>query len=217
MPAVDPFLAEITRLALGVAERHGFALGGGNALVLHGVVDRPTEDVDLFTDVDGGVQAAAALVLSALRTAGLAVTEATDDSGLDDVIDDLDGHMIRLMVRRGGALAELSLSSLHRNNSPVIMDIGPVMHLDDLIAWKIAAIVNRREVRDYIDTAAFLSEHAPEQLLAMARRVDPGLEDEDVVMVGQLLDRMPDRAFRRYGLVGTDLAELRRRFAAWPR
>jgi hypothetical protein len=95
MPTVDPFLAEITRLALAVAQRHGFALGGGNALVLHGVVDRPTEDVDLFTDVDGGVPAAAVLVRSALDAAGLTVTELGDDSGLGEVIYGLDGHMIR--------------------------------------------------------------------------------------------------------------------------
>ena len=120
-------------------------------------------------------------------------------------------------MRRGDDVAELSLSSLHRNNSPVVMDVGPVMHLDDLIAWKVAAIVDRREVRDYVDTAAFLAEHGPEQLLAMARGVDPGLEDEDIVMVGQLLDRMPGRAFARYGLAEADLVELRRRFAAWPR
>jgi hypothetical protein len=40
MSVVDPFLADITRVALTVAQQHGFALGGGNALVLHGVVDR---------------------------------------------------------------------------------------------------------------------------------------------------------------------------------
>jgi hypothetical protein len=32
---------EIARIALSVAEQHGFALGGGLALVLHGIVDRP--------------------------------------------------------------------------------------------------------------------------------------------------------------------------------
>lgn len=51
----------------------------------------------------------------------------------------------------------------------------------------------------------------------MGRRVDPGLEDEDIVMVGLLLDRMPSRAFERYGLAATDLVELRQRFAVWPR
>jgi hypothetical protein len=94
----------------------------------------------------------------------------------------------------------------------VIMEIGPVMHIDDLIAWKVAAIINRREVRDYIDTAAFLAEHSATDLIAMARRVDPGLDSEDVVMVGRMLDRMPDAALAEYAVTSTEaVAELRRR------
>ncbi|MFV2018338.1 nucleotidyl transferase AbiEii/AbiGii toxin family protein [Micromonospora sp. LOL_023] len=50
----EEFQAEVARLALVVASRHGFALAGGHALIAHGVVDRPTEDVDLFTDQTGG-------------------------------------------------------------------------------------------------------------------------------------------------------------------
>ena len=47
-----------------------FALGGGNALIAHGIINRPTEDVDLFTNEDNGVQAAAGAVGDALRAAG---------------------------------------------------------------------------------------------------------------------------------------------------
>jgi len=39
---------EVTALALRAAARHGFALGGGNALIAHGVIDRPTEDVIMW-------------------------------------------------------------------------------------------------------------------------------------------------------------------------
>jgi Nucleotidyl transferase AbiEii toxin, Type IV TA system len=53
-PAPDPLQLEIARITLYVARQFGFALGGGVALAAHGVVDRPTEDVDIFTDVDSG-------------------------------------------------------------------------------------------------------------------------------------------------------------------
>lgn len=82
MPAVDPFLADITRVALAAPERHGFALGGGNALVLHGVVDRPTADVDLFTGRDDTVREAADAVIEALTTAGFTAAEARQDTDL---------------------------------------------------------------------------------------------------------------------------------------
>ncbi len=52
--AIDPFQARVAQLALAVAAGQGFALAGGNALVAHGLLTRPTEDVDLFTPEPGG-------------------------------------------------------------------------------------------------------------------------------------------------------------------
>ena len=64
---------------------HGFALGGGNALLAHGVTSRPTQDVDLFTDQDHGVEAAASAVEAALRDAGFQVQRRDQAVGLADV------------------------------------------------------------------------------------------------------------------------------------
>src|SRR5690349_6471439 len=62
--------AQVAAIALRAAARHGFALGGGNALMAHGVVNRFTADVDLFTDEESSVAAAAESVEKALRGAG---------------------------------------------------------------------------------------------------------------------------------------------------
>jgi hypothetical protein len=217
MGGVDPLLAEITRVALTAAAEHGFALGGGNALVLHGVVDRPTADIDLFTDHDGSVRTAAEHVRVALQTEGMIVTEVARDGDLDGVVPGLADLMVELEVLRGDRVVRMSLSGLHRDHRPVIMELGPVMHLEDLIAWKVAAIVNRREPRDYVDVAAFLARRTPAELIGMARQVDPGLEEEDVVSVGRYLDRIPYAAFAAYGLTPEAVMELRARFATWPR
>ena len=61
---------QVATIALRVAARHGFALGGGNALIAHGVIARLTQDVDLITKRDTGVKAAAGPVETALRRAG---------------------------------------------------------------------------------------------------------------------------------------------------
>jgi len=61
---------KVARIALRAAAQHGFALAGGNALMAYGVVDRFTEDVDLFTDDEAGVQAAAAKIEKALYSEG---------------------------------------------------------------------------------------------------------------------------------------------------
>ena len=36
---------QVTAVALRAASGHGFALGGGNTLIVRGVIDRVTEDV----------------------------------------------------------------------------------------------------------------------------------------------------------------------------
>ncbi len=58
MPVSD-LHRRVASAALAAAAEHGFALGGGNALLAHGVITRPTQDVDLFTDKERGVEAAA--------------------------------------------------------------------------------------------------------------------------------------------------------------
>ena len=70
---------EVAAVALRAAARHGFALGGGNALIAHGIIDRPTEDVDLFTDREHGVAAAAGRCRGRPAGGGLRGREAGPD------------------------------------------------------------------------------------------------------------------------------------------
>lgn len=88
------------------------------------------------------------------------------------------------------------------------------MHVDDLVATKVVALVNRREVRDYIDVAAALQQHHNvEQLLDLARYQDPGLDSDDILDVGRYLDRLDDRRFAYYGLSSEQVTTLRQRLA----
>jgi predicted nucleotidyltransferase component of viral defense system len=97
------------------------------------------------------------------------------------------------------------------------MDVGPVMHLDDLVATKVAALVSRREVRDYIDVAAALERYPLDRILALAKVADPGIEADDLADAGRYLDRLDDARFAVYGLGPTQVAALRERLATWPR
>jgi hypothetical protein len=216
----DPFHELVARTALAAAYRYGFVLGGGLALIEHGLVVRPTEDVDLFASGEGSVAAATTAVTEALVTAGLRVEAVEHDSDLDELIAGMAYQMSELTVFRGPADADglrVSLGFLDRSYPPVVLDIGPVMAVDDLIAWKVAALVGRAEVRDFIDVAVFLADRDIEQLLAAARRVDPALEAEDIAAAGRRLDRTPDRAFLAYGIDTAAAAAIRSRFAGWPR
>ncbi|MEV6931088.1 nucleotidyl transferase AbiEii/AbiGii toxin family protein [Dactylosporangium sp. NPDC051485] len=211
---ISSFYTDVARVALTVAERHGFVLGGGFAWLMNGLVERPTEDVDLFTDTDGAAGLAADAVVAALREAGYTVHE----EEADDLLDLFAGFDQReFTVGDGVRTVRLTLSRLDRRHSPVMMDVGPVMHLEDLIATKVAALVNRREVRDYIDVAAALDRYSVGELLELARRQDPALEHEDVVAAGRYLDRLDDGRFAFYGLDAGRIAALRERLRDWPR
>jgi hypothetical protein len=82
---LDELHRQVAAIALRAAAGHGFALGGGNALIQHGVISRPTQDVDLFTDSETGVSAAAGAVEAALRDAGFQLERQDETAGLADI------------------------------------------------------------------------------------------------------------------------------------
>ncbi len=215
---VDDFHRAVAATALRAAARYGFALGGGNALIAYGLIDRPTQDVDLFTDREHGVRAAAGAVETALRGAGYTVEREDSASDLADIFDGMgDGLAEWLITGPDGAQMTLQMAYFERDRRPVTMDLGPVLDLEDVVGWKVVALASRVEPRDYVDVAAALDHYTVGALIAMARRLNPGLESRDFADAGRQLDRMPDRVFARYGLGPEDVARLRERFTAWPR
>ncbi|WP_144119992.1 nucleotidyl transferase AbiEii/AbiGii toxin family protein [Catellatospora sichuanensis] len=213
---VEELQVEVARIALGVAQAHGFALGGGHALNLYGIVHRATEDVDLFTDVDGGVRAAGALVARALRASGLDVTTCGDDLG--EVFGGLDDELVEFQITRGDAVMRLTLARFDRNRGTVVMDIGPVLHVEDVLGGKVAALATRAEPRDYIDVAGALRDYTREQLVELGLRADPTLSDEDFTAAMDRLDRLADDVWRQlYGLTPQACATVRAAFTDWPR
>jgi hypothetical protein len=110
----------------------------------------------LFTDTDGDVRAALGLVRSALAVAGFDVSTADDAGELAGVIEGMDDAFAELVVSDASITVSISLAQLARHRAPVVMDVGPVLHLDDLLGSKVCALATRFEVRDYIDVAAAL-------------------------------------------------------------
>ena len=210
--------SQIARIALRAGARYGFALAGGNALLAHEFIDRATEDVDLFTDKESGVAAAADAVESALHRAGFVAERQDKTAGLADVFEGMgEGLAEWIVTAPDGQQTMLQMSYFHREHKPVRMPVGPVLDLEDLIGQKVCALASRIEPRDYIDTAAALERYTCAELIELARRRDPGLEDRDFAEAGQELDRMPEIVFAHYGLGPEDVAAIRAAFADWPR
>ena len=150
---IDSFQAEVARVALVAAGDHGFALAGGNALIAHGLVERPTQDVDLFSPQAGAPGAVSHRVRRALASAGfrVEVTRRPEESA---------GEFAQLTVSRGEAMVLLDLARDWREQPPAGLDIGPVLHIDDAVGSKVTAMVGRGLPRDFIDVAGTLGRPA---------------------------------------------------------
>ncbi len=208
----------VTTVALRAAARFGFALGGGNALIAHGLITRPTQDVDLFTNEETGVEAAADSVEAALHEAGFSAEREDKITGLADLFEGMDEGLAEWTVTApDGQRTMLQMAYFDRAAQPVTMDVGPVLNLEDVVGGKVCALVSRAEPRDYIDTAAALKLYSIEQVSAFARGLDPGLDERDFADAGRRLDRWNDAIFAPFGLGTEEMARLRDAFADWPR
>ena len=188
----------VATIALRAANRYGFALGGGNALIAHGLIDRPTQDVDLFTNEEDGVVAAARSVENALQRAGFAAEREGATADLADVLEGMgDGLAEWTVTAPDGQRTMLQLAYFDRAAQPVAMDVGPVLNLEDVVD---GVVLERGG-----------------EVIAFARRLDPGLEERDFADAGRRLDRWGDAIFAPFGLGPADVAALRAAFAGWPR
>ena len=228
--AFEEMHRHVAAIALrAVGRKYEVALAGGNALMVHDIVNRRTEDVDLFVRKLGNVSAAAAEIEAALHAAGYAAARTDQEGGLADIWPDAGDELAEWEVTApdGEHTMQLQAAYFELLADPVtVPDLGPVLALDDLAGWKTVALANRMMARDYVDVAALLDKYTVGQLIGLARERDPGLADADFADAGLHLDRMrdsrlavllPGGADATSGRPGQDVAWLRRQFADWPR
>ena len=209
---------DVARIALRVASKHGFVLGGGNALIAHGLISRPTRDVNLVTDDDDGVMAAAGEVEEALRAAGYIVERDEQDNSLAYVFEGFERGLAEWkLTGPDGSETILQIARFDRERPPVLLDVGPVLALEDCLAAKVSALATRQAERDYWDVAAALGHYSAAELFELARQHDPGLERRDFTDAGRRLDQLEDEALALNGLGPEDIKLVRERFRTWPR
>lgn len=205
---MDAFHERLARIGLAAAGRYGFALAGGYAVQAAGLVERRSEDVDLFTGWERRGQFEAAVA---------AVVDAYSADGLHVEIDRQGDLFARLNVHDREHASKVELGVDWRANEPVLMTIGPVLHPDDAVANKMSALYGRALARDFIDVDAALrsGRYDRQALTRLAARADSGFDRHrfaEAIGQAQFLDA-DDLA--EYGLDGQDLDDLRARFAAW--
>lgn len=204
---MDPRHSELARIGLAAVGDFGFVLAGGYALAAHGLIDRVSEDVDLFTN---------RLDPDEFARAVEAITRAYHQAGYEVNVVRRASLFARLLVGDEDP-ARVELAYDWRGSGPALLDIGPVLGRDDAVAGKVLALWGRGQVRDYIDVhAALASGSYPEAtLLELAARADDGF---DAHSLGRVLTAVYDRSresFADYGLSDSDIDALRDRIRDW--
>ncbi|WP_199515620.1 nucleotidyl transferase AbiEii/AbiGii toxin family protein [Nucisporomicrobium flavum] len=210
---MDPRHRRLAEIALRAAgSDYGLALAGGYAVRAHGMGDRPSGDVDLFTDWQrrADFPAVVDLVIGAL----------TDNCFLVEV-DARAGTFARLLITPNDEPAaeplKMELAADWRAHSPVTLNIGPVLHPDDAVGNKMAALYGRALARDFLDIDAVLASgrYSCEQLLQLAEAADPGFDRAIFADTLGALGQISDAAFAPYGADAPAIQRLRQRFATW--
>ncbi|WP_436535984.1 nucleotidyl transferase AbiEii/AbiGii toxin family protein [Actinoplanes sp. HUAS TT8] len=207
----EPLHLVLAEIGLRAGGPFGFALAGGHAVAAHGIIDRPSEDVDLFTDWQRRADFPTAVdaVISAFESEGFAVAV---DLRLDT--------FARLNVSRTAdpdQLHRVELVANWRAQPPVQMKIGPVLHPDDVMAGKMDALYNRAAARDFIDIDAAITggRYTPEQLCILASEADAGFDRQFFAQMLGAIGRFDDQDFIDYGLEPDQVSAMRGRFRAW--
>ncbi|WP_161970381.1 nucleotidyl transferase AbiEii/AbiGii toxin family protein [Kocuria sp. HSID16901] len=213
--------------------QHGFVLTGSGALREHGIINRPTEDVDLFTNPQQSMnfQAATCRAVQALKETGYDVEIGRDLETFKNIT-----------ITREAQSVQVDFGVDYRGHAPAYMDVGAVLDIDDAVGSKVSALYGRHYPRDFLDVDAIRQSgrYSDEELLSAAEAQDPGFDRayfshilagakyltvEEVGVYGidagqfqQIQHRLQEWASELAGTAGVELDEIRSlRRADFPR
>ena len=208
MGQVELFQREITKTALNLIVDSDFALAGSGAIREHGLINRPTEDIDLFTtSVDEEDFATNTdLVIDGLMAGGYQVT-----------LRQRAARFTRLIVEKDDMAVNIDLGVDWRENQPIIMDIGPVLNREDAVSSKVSTLFSRTEARDFLDVDRIRSSdiYSDDELLNMIQERDLGFGIDVFIQLLEQVNRLKPYQVNVYGVSAEQLEEVKDRFNAW--
>jgi hypothetical protein len=192
--------ALLVRSALPVCAKYGLAVVGGYAIKAHGLVDRPSEDIDFATAAAASIEEIIAALAQAYQRAGFEV------------------QVLDVNVRRGHLLVSFPVSGTYRvdvlkeplSHPPTLTDFGPVLALPDAVALTMGALHDRGLPRDLLDVHGAAAHFSGPELISLCRAA---LDDE--FSLETLRDQLsyaavyPDDAFARYGCAPVQIADVK--------
>lgn len=186
-------------------EAEGFAMAGAGALMVRGLIDRPTQDLDYFT-VPGEESSIGSLrdaLEKSLRRAGLTCTRQRDLP-----------TFVRLEVSDGTDSCQIDLAVDYRNLPIESSIFGPTLATKELAAGKVLALFDRAEARDFLDLDALVHHFDLDELLELAGEKDRGFNRRRFL---EALSRFQRLSAEELGLTNRQRHRLGLRVDNWSR
>jgi hypothetical protein len=161
-------------VALSADGQLGLVLAGGYAISAHALTSRPSQDLDFATRSPLPMVEVTDRLAHVFREAGCEVTvvEVAPLMGRPEIISD--GQVCEIGLLKGPI------------GSPVLLEIGPVLALDDAVGMKVAALRDRATHRDFIDVHAA----ATRADYTLADLEQLGAAHKPSFSAGELMDRL---------------------------
>lgn len=190
---LSPLQERLRQLVARLPDADTVAPAGGAALIVRGIVDRSTRDLDFFTTSREEVN----------RILPLLETLLTEDSLEVRRVQVTDGFA-RLLVSSKVETATIDLAWDARRYPLEQIKDGAILAEEELAADKLLALFGRAAARDFIDVAALVSRHGLDRLCNLAAEKDPGFNRQVLADMLGTFDRLPradfeidDAQFRR--------------------
>jgi len=195
---LSPLQRELVEIVAEVDLDGRFAFAGAGALMVLGVIDRPSYDVDFFATRPDEVDEMHPRLVTAMVGHGLEVRELRSSPGFS-----------RLEVRRGEevSLVDLGCDSREWPTGPNPLGSGQVLAIEELIASKVLALFTRAEPRDFLDVSRLAEEFGHDPLLRLAATKDPGFSVPYFREMLERFERLPRQEFLVDDATYNDLAQ----------
>lgn len=213
---MEPMLAtekqrRLSKVLLDACEGMGMALAGSSAIREHGLISRPTEDIDLFAPVElmsklGEYEAMVSSMEEALARNGYSIVGAREE-----------GMFRHYDVSDGESLLKVDVSIDYRESPTVMLGVGETLALDDAVANKVCAVFSRAEPRDYLDLDS-IRRNGPFSdagLIELAARNDLGFDAGIFASMISRVEMVTPRQVERYGVSAAELDAIKGRYRSW--
>lgn len=177
------------------------SLAGGAALIVHGLVDRPTQDLDAFSGPDGDIPSIASSAVTAFEAAGYSVTDISDSEGLRTF---LVARRRRKLLGRPPQPVKVQIGRDYQLLPSVPSPVGATLDPVELAANKVLTVYDRPRGRDADDLSRLIPRFGLGRILEVADRkqVQP-MDRDELAAAFRLFRRLGDREFPVPGQVAS--------------